>query len=312
MKIKWSGIGITEGHGKIGGSIAMTGRYGAFAKKLVIPTNTRTPFTNKPRASFANFAGSWKNLPALVQQQWIDAAASWPYTDVFGDSITLSGLSLYIALNTNVYKVGGSPLYTPPAPPAMPTPSLGNAPILQTSFPYIWFDFGSIVDFPNSDNWVYCLELTPPLSNGIRNFNKYFSQIYFLKPAPLYILSPDDVVFPLGLIRQVRQFSQSAFFFNRTDDSGGGYRYYVGDNAGIFLAGITIDCYVDFSIIGQLFTWSLSLTPGQCGGLYPVGVRWSDKFGAPPSSNFQIAWRLFLIDKTTGAATPFITGSQQV
>jgi hypothetical protein len=60
---------------------------------------------------------AYQDLSATNIQSWIDFASTWPITDAFGDSITITGMDWFISLNSRLDSLGVSISSTPPLNP---------------------------------------------------------------------------------------------------------------------------------------------------------------------------------------------------
>jgi hypothetical protein len=78
--------------------------------------NPQTTDQQAVRQRLGNNSSAWRGLTAAQQLSWINAAANFPFTDIFGNSQTLSGQTLYVKLNNNILMAGGSAMATAPVP----------------------------------------------------------------------------------------------------------------------------------------------------------------------------------------------------
>lgn len=103
MKVKWSGIAVTDGRGKIGGTVLSKSRAGATARNKVTPINRRSAAQSAVRATFGSFSQLWRTLTTAQRNAWNALATSGvSYTNIFGDVVRLAGNALYIASNINL------------------------------------------------------------------------------------------------------------------------------------------------------------------------------------------------------------------
>lgn len=169
LLIKWSGIGITDGRNKIGGTVLSKSRSGATARNKVTPINRRTSFQSAVRAVFTGFSQAFSNLTTAQITAWNNAAANgFTLTNIFGDSVKKSGKALYVGLNTNLQSVGVAPISDPPSSSDVPAVMTTFAPIALVGagqlFTPITFNGGSNVVPADSAILVYA---TPKLSRGV-------------------------------------------------------------------------------------------------------------------------------------------------
>lgn len=112
MKVKW-GAFITEGRGKVGGTVLSRNRWGAFSRNLVTPVNVINDYTSGVRNNLNATVQAWKALSADQKAAWYTFAADHPRTDVFGDPYTLTGQTMMISTNQNLQAIGEAPFTLP-------------------------------------------------------------------------------------------------------------------------------------------------------------------------------------------------------
>jgi hypothetical protein len=113
-KAKYGG-GIQDLRGSIAGQVHSRNTYGNYIRQKVSPVQPRTPRQLEVRELFTTLSRRFSNVLADGQQEaWRQAAASTPVRDVFGDSITLTGINLYNRLNSLRVLAGLEPLDEPP------------------------------------------------------------------------------------------------------------------------------------------------------------------------------------------------------
>ena len=106
MKIQWSGLGITEGRGRIGGNIASRNGSGAYLKKFTNPINPQTVAQQIVRAIFGAISAAWRSLTELQQNEWNFAATLRPQEDSLGNEFFLSGFGLFNKLQNALEQLG--------------------------------------------------------------------------------------------------------------------------------------------------------------------------------------------------------------
>lgn len=115
---------VVDMRNKSGGHVYAKNRSGSYKRTKVTPVNPQTTAQQAQRQLFGTFSSGWRGLTEPQRQSWITAAPSFPVTNVFGQSLTLTGANLYIGLNRNLSNAGGSPITTAPSPVAIPTLAL--------------------------------------------------------------------------------------------------------------------------------------------------------------------------------------------
>jgi len=91
---------VSEMRNKIGGVVFSRSRAGLFVRRKVSPLQPRTAYQTAVRADFTQLAQRWSAVLTDPQRQgWISLAAAHPIKDVFSNTLVLTGLQMYIALN---------------------------------------------------------------------------------------------------------------------------------------------------------------------------------------------------------------------
>lgn len=106
--IKWSGIGIVDGRGKINGSVLSKNKAGAIARTWVKPANPNSSFQSQIRSQMSGLSSAWRGLTAVQRSGWDSAAGSgdWPFTNKLGETKNPSGFQLYMRLNLSLDSAG--------------------------------------------------------------------------------------------------------------------------------------------------------------------------------------------------------------
>lgn len=177
MKVKWSGIGMVDGRGKINGSVASKNRAGAYVRTKVTPSNPRSASQSAVRASFSSISSLWRNLTTANRNSWNEAVNNWTKTDVFGDVKTPSGYNLFMRLSTPLLNTFGDVIIANYAPTPVSFPIMSG--LLVTG----QFDVNNVVTnislTANVENagglnpleYAVRIYATPVLSNG-KSFTK--------------------------------------------------------------------------------------------------------------------------------------------
>ena len=115
MKIKWSAL-VGDVRNKLNGSVASKNRYGSYFRTKTTPVNPQTSFQQSARQILGNISSAWRGLTESQRQSWIAGTVNFPFTDIFGDTMTLSGQALFVKLNSNLEKLGLPRIETAPLP----------------------------------------------------------------------------------------------------------------------------------------------------------------------------------------------------
>jgi len=116
MKIKWSGVGMVDGRGKINGSVASKNRAGAYVRTKVTPVNPDTTAQRGARTRLASLSSAWRGLTQSKRDAWNAAVDDYQSTDIFGDLRKPTGKNLFTALNINLFNAGQSAITDPLSP----------------------------------------------------------------------------------------------------------------------------------------------------------------------------------------------------
>ena len=125
-KVKYGG-GIQDLRGSIAGQVHSRNTFGNYIRQKVSPVQPRTSRQLEVRELFTSFSRRFsQGLTDEQQEAWRQAAASTPVRDVFGDSITLTGINLYTRLNSLRALMGLDPLDDPPQVVEVGAPEFTN------------------------------------------------------------------------------------------------------------------------------------------------------------------------------------------
>jgi hypothetical protein len=114
MKVKF--IHLSDARGKIGGAVASKNKAGNYFRSKTSPINPQTIFQTAQRALFALISQAWRGLTVIQRQGWAAIAAEATQSNVFGDSIKLSGSQLFSRLNLNTQLTGNAQVSDAPSP----------------------------------------------------------------------------------------------------------------------------------------------------------------------------------------------------
>lgn len=111
---------VADIRNKLNGSVFSKNRYGGYVRTKVTPVNPQTPAQQAARNRLSSNSSAWRSLTQAQRQAWIDAAVSFPFTDIFGNTKILSGNALFVKLNNNLLAIGAPTISAPPTPVAVP------------------------------------------------------------------------------------------------------------------------------------------------------------------------------------------------
>lgn len=177
---------LADMRGKVNGTVFSKNRGGAYARTKVTPSNPKTPAQNLVRSRLTGYSQAWRGLTQPARNAWNSAVASFPRTNVFGQSKILSGHQLYIGLNSQLAAAGQSAIGAPPlatGAPAVDSLATTAAETLQVlSLAY--------TPDPIPADTTMIVEATEQVSPGKSNINSLYRQIGTVAAAEA---SPADI-----------------------------------------------------------------------------------------------------------------------
>ncbi len=160
LLIQWSGMGVVDGAGKIGGTVASKNKGGTYLKVKAIPANPRYSAQTIIRNTFGSAAQAWRELEENQRTAWNALAPTIPYNNRFGQSKILSGFNFFVKLCTNAVQ-NGNTFYTDPPPASSPIAiTMGE---ITISVEDDQFDIAVSGMDADSTTWVFA---SKPQSNG--------------------------------------------------------------------------------------------------------------------------------------------------
>lgn len=194
MLTTWSGVGMIEGSGKLGGTVMFKGRSGSQARVKTKGVNPRTNLQLARRSKLSQYSQAWLGLTAAQRSAWNEAAASgeWPQVNRLGKTYNPSGSQLFTKLSLNAKLVGGGPFTDPPLKLVLGDTFIDSfSGAAGTPALSLGYDGSIATDQP------LCLYVTPQLSAGISRPGN--SQYRFLNyqegTSPINLLSAYTAVF---------------------------------------------------------------------------------------------------------------------
>lgn len=101
------------------GTTYSRGTYGAYIRTRVSPVNPSTPAQAGVRSNFGATAQAWRSLTDAQRFAWVQAAANFATTNIFGNSFVYTGFNLYVKVNRWLFTIGQAAVSTPPVPTAV-------------------------------------------------------------------------------------------------------------------------------------------------------------------------------------------------
>jgi hypothetical protein len=164
--------------GKLGIQVAMPGRYGQCRRAWVPPSNPQTPYQQNIRRTLATQAARWKSITEAQQNAWNAAAASHLTRARLGLNGAMTGLQLFVRLNSNLVQWGQPTVDTPSAVPSFPDLAPQNL-VITNAAGVIALKLTCPTD-PGADT---CVLASAPVSNGTRRVPS--TRVLGACPAPV-------------------------------------------------------------------------------------------------------------------------------
>lgn len=166
-KIIFSGIGVTDIRGKVGGNVFSKNKGGAFIRNRVVGTNPGTSAQISHRAKVSLLSSQWRSLTDGQRTSWIGAAASgdWDRTDSLGNTYQMTGQQLFVSLNVWFLEFG-STRDTPPTPLTIPTAVAGGIEVILQEGALSLFTVQMPIN-PEGENYDFEFWATGGMSPGI-------------------------------------------------------------------------------------------------------------------------------------------------
>jgi hypothetical protein len=159
--------------GSQAGTTSSHNRAGQYTRSRRTPVNTvGTGRRAIVRANFGAASSGWASLTAVQQAGWNSYAAGYPYTDSLGQSITLTGHQMYVAIVSSLANVGLEPPQAPPSSNATIQPVIASFTAVSGEAITLTLAAGG-----NAGDFVL-IGLSAPQSSG-RSFCKTFWQQTF-------------------------------------------------------------------------------------------------------------------------------------
>ncbi len=101
--------------GKLGGIVASRNRGGAFFRRKSVPVNPNSLRQQAVRSIMTGLVGYWgETLTPTQRDNWKTYADNTPYTDVLGQTITMTGQNAFIANNVARQQAGQAAVLNAP------------------------------------------------------------------------------------------------------------------------------------------------------------------------------------------------------
>lgn len=187
-KVKYGG-GVADMRNAWAGQVHSRNTFGNYIRQKVSPVQPRTPRQQELRSILTTLAKRYSTVLTDEQRNaWINFATSNPVIDVFGDTIVLTGINMYVRVNNLRLLMGLPILDNPPSDFSVSNPTDVSLTITTTP------TFAMNVAFapsPSPTNHRVEVWVTEPMKPGVM----FFSQ----KLRLLLITSSDAVSSPIDI-----------------------------------------------------------------------------------------------------------------
>lgn len=164
VKIRYGG-GVAQMSGSEAGRTYARNKGGAYIRNRTTPLNPSTTYQQAVRQRLSNLSKYWSDTLTETQQNgWNTWAENNPVTDVFGESINLTGSQAFVKLNQRITNAGGSIIAAAPS----------DQTVTALTSATLTFDIGTgnvelaYAPSPVPANHVLVIRSTIGLSPGIR------------------------------------------------------------------------------------------------------------------------------------------------
>lgn len=155
VKVNFGAL-AADARGKIGGIVYSRNSSGAYARTKVSPVNVNTQSQKDVRSIFGTLSKQWGSaLTDSQRQAWNLFATTWPRTDVFGNSVTISGQNMYVSLNAILIGAGAAQLTDPPADLAVTPVPIDPASLVSSIGSEFTFDQSALGTTTATDFYVF-------------------------------------------------------------------------------------------------------------------------------------------------------------
>lgn len=168
MAIILFGGGTSDLRGSAGGNTWSKNAFGNYQKSKPNPKTNKTERAYIAKGNFIELAQMWSATLTQVQRDaWIAARPNFPQTNVFGQTILLTGFALFQKFNGNLKLIGQNVILLPPVPTAVPA----NTSLELSANIAMEEVFGQIIPNPTPASVLAPIYITAPYPQGVSNYN---------------------------------------------------------------------------------------------------------------------------------------------
>ncbi len=116
MSLALYGQGVTDVRGSVSGTTMSRSRWGSTHRAKTSPIQPKSHKQGLRRSLLGFLSQYWgAQLTPSERNQWNSYALTYPQTNVFGQTVYLTGHQLFVRLNFNLLTIGASTINVPPA-----------------------------------------------------------------------------------------------------------------------------------------------------------------------------------------------------
>lgn len=194
-KVKYGEM-IADLRGKINGTVHSKNRSGQYMRNKTSPVNPQSTSQSGVRNSFTTFAQGWRSLTAAQRSAWAGVVDAFTKSNVFGDTVRLTGANLYMMLNRVIATIGGTAITSPPIPAAVTGITSASA-VADVSDATIVLTYAPAIPAAQTTQvWA-----TAPQSAGVsfvKNKYRYIGKMVTANASPFDITSMYEAKFGTG------------------------------------------------------------------------------------------------------------------
>lgn len=195
------GTVVSDARGKIGGVVMSKNKSGAYVRTKVTPVNPRSPAQQAARANFADLAQAWSGtLTASERAAWTSFAQTFPRTNIFGNSLILNGLNMYVSLNAVLLQIGVASVASPPVSPAV-SPASWDTTWGSINTSALTVTETAISTDPTPYNYLFATKCLPPGRAATpSDFRLIFTGPELSGPGPINVFSGYNAKFGAPIV----------------------------------------------------------------------------------------------------------------
>jgi hypothetical protein len=205
---------ITDSRGRLGGTVLRSTHYGLTINTLARPRNSQTSRQRSQRARVASISAAWTTtLTDEERADWITLGAANPISDTWGNDYPLTGIAIYMRVNSKRLAAGLSRQDTAPADQSVT--AITTATLTTAAGPTLGIAWTAT---PAPTNHRLKLYVSPPLNPGVTNAaGKLFLILITAAAAssPVDLTSIYEGIF--GPLLTGRKIIAQATFFNQAN-----------------------------------------------------------------------------------------------